>query len=174
METNQKDNQLVEVKSSLRARARGVVDWRPAFLKALENVGVICLAAKAAEISTMQVWRERKGNPEFATAYDEALACGALLLEAEAIRRAKDGVRRMRFNPKTGQPYIDPGTGEPYIEHEYSDALMVTLLKRHIPEYREKTSEVNVNSTVNNLVVWTEEKQKEMQARRLKALEGIR
>ena len=155
---------LADVKTVPHARARGVVNWRPAFLKALENCGVVCLAARAAEISVMQIWRERKGNPEFAAAYDESLACGALLLEAEAIRRAKDGVRRMRFNPRTGLPYLDPATGEPYIEHEYSDALMVTLLKRHMPaEYREKGPEVHVTSTVNAGIILSVEKLRELQ-----------
>lgn len=162
---------LCEVKTVPIARARGVVDWRPAFLKALESVGVICKAAEAAEVSVMTVWRERKGNPEFTTAYEEALGCGALLLEQEAIRRAKDGVRRMKFNPKTGEPYMDPGTGKPYIEHEYSDALMVTLLKRHIPEYRDKPSEVHVAQTVNNGVVLTEERLEQLQKLRAEALE---
>ncbi len=30
----------------------------------------------------------------------------ALLLEEEAMRRARDDVRRVKLNPKTGEPYI--------------------------------------------------------------------
>ncbi len=161
---------LRDVTSSSNAGARGGVDWQPAFLKALENVGVICKAAEAAGISTMQVWRARKDNPEFATAFEEALGCGALLLEQEAIRRAKDGVRRIPFNPKTGEPYKIPGTDEIYVEHVFSDALMAMVLKRHIPAYREKPSDVHVSTTLNNIAIFTEDKQREWQERHREAL----
>lgn len=76
-------------------------------------------------------------------------------MEAEAIRRAHDGVVRMKFNSRTGQPFIDPRTGEPYMEHEYSDTLMAILLKRHFPEYREPKGDVHVTSTVNNNTILT-------------------
>jgi hypothetical protein len=167
--------QLPDVKTSSIACARGVIDWKPAFLSALENVGVICKAAEAAKVSVMTVWRERKSNPEFAAAYNESLGCGALFLEAEAIRRAKDGVVRMKFNSKTGLPFIDPRTGDPYMEHEYSDALMVTLLKRHIPEYREPKEGVTVNNTVSNFTI-TLEQQRQIQASKQRAglRDGIR
>ena len=64
---------------------------------------------------------KRKADADFRARFAASPTAGALLLDAEAVRRARDGVRRMKFNPKTGAPYIDPGTGEPYVEHEYSD-----------------------------------------------------
>jgi hypothetical protein len=145
--------------------------WEPAFLAALEETGVILKAAQAAQIGRKAVWIRRKTNPEFAAAFEDALKAGALLLEAEAIRRAQDGVCRMKFNSKTGLPFIDPRTGEPYMEHEYSDTLMAILLKRHFPEYREKQTEVNTNVSVHNYVV-PPEKVKAIRERHAKALAG--
>lgn len=145
--------------------------WIPAFLSSLEETGVILKAAKAAEVSRTMVWLRRKSDSAFATKFDDALRSGALLLEAEAIRRAHDGVVRMKFNPKTGQPYIDPRTGEPYMEHEYSDTLMAILLKRHFPEYREPKGDVNVTNAVHNHVHVTQDTLLKLQERKRLAME---
>ena len=85
------------------------------------------------------VWRRRKEDPEFADAYESALAIAADALEAEAVRRAREGLRQYKFHPKTGEALIHPETGEAYYEHTYSDTLMTLLLKRFFPkEYRER------------------------------------
>jgi hypothetical protein len=153
--------------------------WVPAFLAALEESGVILKAAEAAKISRKTVWLRRKTNGEFAQDFEDALRAGALLLEAEAIRRAQDGVVRMKFNPRTGLPYIDPRTitdecpqGLPYMEHEYSDTLMAILLKRHFPEYREPKGDVNVTSSVHNHLHITEADLRQIQEERQKFLAG--
>jgi hypothetical protein len=148
----------------------GVVDWKPAFLKALENVGVVKTAARLAGVSVMTVWREKKANPDFAKAYEASLECGARTLEEEAVRRAVHGVRRLKFNPKTGEPYIDPATGEPYVELEFSDSILIAFLRRHFPEYRDKSGEVHVSTTLNNIAIFTEDKQREWQERHREAL----
>lgn len=98
---------------------------------------------------------------------------GASLLEAEAVRRARDGVMRMKFNPKTGQPYIDPRTGEPYMEHEYSDTLMCLLLKRHFPEYRGEAHKIQVSASAQTESRWaiTPEELEQLRERHRKALE---
>ncbi len=158
------------MKRSLTAstRTRASVDWSGAFLKALEETGVIARACVAADVSRVSVWLRRKSDAEFRTAFEGSLAAGALLLEEEAIRRARDGVRRIKFNPKTGEPYKDPATGEPYVEHEFSDTLMLALLKRHFPQYHDKPSEVNVQTNLHNHI--SIERQKELQARHAAAL----
>ena len=152
-------------------RTRGVVNWRPAFLAALSEIGVVTRACKAAKISVTSVWTERKHNAEFRAQYEDALQIGALQLEDEAVRRARDGVRRIKFNAKTGEPYRDPSTGEPYVEHEFSDTLLLALLKRHFQQYRDKPDEVHVNTTVNTRTVSIEQ-QRKWQERRKAALEG--
>lgn len=151
-------------------RTRGVVDWQPAFLTALEELGVITRACSAVGVTPKTVWLHRKQDPVFLAQFEDSLEAGALQLEAEAIRRARDGVRRMKFNSKTGLPFIDPETDKPYIEHEYSDTLMLALLKSHFPKYRDKPGEVHVSTTVNNVMPIA--RQRELQERRQAALAG--
>ncbi len=70
-------------------------------------------------------------------AFEEAqeMACDAF--EYEARRRAIEGVKRFKFH--NGKPIIDPETGQPYFEYEYSDTLLIFLLKGAMPEkYRER------------------------------------
>jgi len=115
------------------------VDWADGYLAALAETCHCGRACEAVGIVYSTVWRRRQSDPEFEAAYQDALKMGAELLEAEAVRRAKEGLRRLKFNPKTGEAYFDPETGKPYVEHEYSDTLMLALLKRHFPEaYRER------------------------------------
>lgn len=74
------------------------------------------------------------------------------LLEEEARRRAYDGVRRLKFDrgkmitipmeDLDGAPILDENSKPimvPYVEHEYSDTLMMFLLKGARPErYRDR------------------------------------
>lgn len=93
-------------------------------------------------------------------------------MEAEAIRRACEGVVRMKFNSKTGLPFIDPRTGEPYMEHEYSDTLMLALLRRNFPDsYREQKGDIHVTSNVQNFTVLSKEGLEQLQAWRQEALQ---
>lgn len=75
----------------------------------------------------------------------------------------------MKFNTKTGLPFINPATGEPSIEHECSDNLLLALLRRHFPQYRDKADEVYVSRTVNNNVI-SIARQREGQERHASAL----
>jgi hypothetical protein len=105
---------------------------------------------------------KRKADADFRARFAASPTAGALLLDVEAVRRARDGVRRMKFNPKTGAPYIDPGTGEPYVEHEYSD--MPLLRSSGITSRStEKPPEGNVSQHVHNRV--SPERQKQLQER---------
>lgn len=141
-----------------RQRARGNHDWRPAFLAAYAACGVVLTAAGAAQITARTVHREKAKNAAFAAECEAARQVGALTLEAEATRRARDGCKRLVLYK--GQPVrLDKAqaqglagwieakspTGEPLgwgfvYELEYSDALLALLLKRHFPnEYRENS-----------------------------------
>jgi hypothetical protein len=80
-------------------------------------------------------------------------------------------VRRLKFNAKTGEPYVDPETGKPYIEHEYSDTLLVMLLKVHLPErYRERQQIEHAGKVEADVRVLTEERRRELMERRKEAL----
>jgi len=82
-------------------------------------------------------YKWRAADAEFAKAWDGAVEEALDLLELEARRRAHDGLVKKKFG-KDGDPVIDPTTGKQYYEREYSDTLMIFLLKGGRPEkYRE-------------------------------------
>jgi len=149
---------------------RGARDWSAAFLSALVETGHNDRAAAAAEIDRRTVWRRRQADPEFAKAYQEALRVSAVSLEAEAVRRARDGLRKVKFNTKTGEPFIDPVTGGPYVEHEYSDTLLLALLKRHFPESYRERQDVKLEHSGSVGVVLTEAKRQDLIRRRRAAV----
>ena len=70
----------------------------------------------------------------------QALRIGADRLVKEAYRRAVEGLERKKLT-KGGEPIIDPATGQQYVEREYSDALLMFLLKGALSKtYREHIS----------------------------------
>lgn len=95
------------------------------FLDALAKCGIISDALGAAGIKsriTINNWREK--DEAFSAAYDEALETAADTLEAEARRRAVEGV----VTTKIGKD------GEAYDEVKYSDPLLIALLKANKPD----------------------------------------
>ena len=162
------------------------MDWRPAFLAALEQRACSLDACKAVPVDPSTVYRERQRNPEFADAYETARQVGALTLEQEATRRAVQGVQRLKFH--NGQVVMVP-TGKmvqakdgaevpemvPYVEHEYSDRLLELLLKRHFPaEYREKLADVNVTANASaSVTVTSDDELASFQAAREKFLRRL-
>lgn len=154
-----------ELQQVTNQRTRGVIDWTDAFLSALEDTGVISKACVSANISRKTVWMKRRDDKQFQERFEDSLKSGALLLEAEAIRRASEGLIRKKFT-KAGAPIIDPETGEQYVEHEYSDSLLLAMLRRHFPDqYRDKPAETHITTNVQNIVLFSEDKRKELQAR---------
>ena len=109
------------------ARARTDV-WHAEFLRALAEQGNVTAAAKAAGVDPMTVRNRRKTDETFAAVYDVALEAAADALEAEAWRRGKEGVER----PVTVAQ-------QAVIIREYSDTLLLALLRAHRPEkFRER------------------------------------
>ena len=117
---------------------------RKLFLEAFVKCGTVAGAAEIAgvERTTHYLWM---ADPEYAKRFDDATEQAADMLEQEAHRRSRDGLLRMKFHQ--GQPIIDPRTlpsgdlfdpryplGKPYFEHEYSDTLLIFLLKGLRPE----------------------------------------
>ena len=132
--------------------------WRRPFLEALREFGVVSYAAECAYINRTTAYAAKKRNQKFSDEWDEALAEATDKLELEARRRAADGVQRLKFhqghlimvpligddgqvvyedaldadgNPvlgKDGQPKRQL-VMVPYVEHEYSDTLLIFLLK---------------------------------------------
>jgi hypothetical protein len=99
-----------------------------AFLAAIRTTGNVSQAAAAAGIGrrTHYGWIN---DPEYATAFDDAMEEASDVLEAEAWRRAKDGV---------DEPVFYQGI-ECGAVRKYSDTLLIFLLKGARPEkYRER------------------------------------
>jgi hypothetical protein len=127
--------------------------WEKGFLVALRDTGNVRAACDAAKVSRTVVYAHRDEDEDFAQAWQDALEESADLLEQEARRRAYEGVQRLKFDRgklitiplldtegkvvlgSDGKPLTTP-----YVEHEYSDTLLIFLLKGIRPEvYRERT-----------------------------------
>jgi hypothetical protein len=95
-------------------------------------------------IGRSTAWLWRQNDPEFATAWDEAVAEGVDRLEDEAHRRAVEG-----YNPR---PVYHKGKKVGEIR-EYSDSLLALLLKSRRPEVyargdKAPTPDVSLNMTL--------------------------
>lgn len=120
--------------------------WVPAFLAGLAEYGNVSKAAKRAKVSRAVVYEARSDDDQFAAAWDVALKQGTEALEDEARRRAFEGVRREK-----GIYHKGVMVGKEVIR-EYSDTLMIFLLKAHKPElYRETSRVLTINVTPDDL-----------------------
>jgi len=120
-----------------------------AFLQGIEQHGNIFRAAKDAGIDRTLHYVKWGNDPEYAKKFDDANKKFAHNMENEARRRAMDGVRRAKFY--RGKPIIDPETGKQYFEHEYSDTLMIFLLKGELPEKYGDKARVDLSGTLTFL-----------------------
>lgn len=112
-------------------KATKTVDWRPAFLKSMAKLGNVTKACRAAKVGRSTAYDMYLSDADFAQAWDEALEEATDLLEAEARRRAEQGVRT---------PIYQGGLLVGY-KQMYSDGLMQMLLKANRPEkYKERSA----------------------------------
>ena len=101
-----------------------------AFLAAYAKCGNITTAAEIAKVDRSRHYRWRE-NPEYAEAFGLATEEAAQRLEAEARRRAEEGVEEPVF-------YKGKKCG---VIRKYSDTLLIFLLKGAMPDkYKERTS----------------------------------
>lgn len=108
---------------------RTVKSARETFLEALAKRGNITESAAAAGVARRTVYQWRDADPEFASAWDDALEQAADAMEAELWRRAVEGVEKPIY-----QQGMQVGT-----VREYSDTLLIFRLKGARPEvYRER------------------------------------
>ena len=116
------------------------VSKKAAFLAAYAELGNITRAALAAKVARTKHYAWLK-DPTYAQAFAEAEEIAVEKLEIEARRRAVEGLKRKKFD-RLGLPVMDPETGEQYFEHEYSDTLLIFLLKAARPEkYKDRVSQ---------------------------------
>lgn len=103
-------------------------DWKEIFLDALRQSPNVSAAAKAAGHSRQHVYVARDEDAAFALAWDDALAEAVDMAEGEAYRRAVEGVEK---------PVYQGGIRVGEVQ-DYSDTLLIFLLKAHRPHlYRE-------------------------------------
>lgn len=93
------------------------------FLEALAAGATVVDAAKAARVSKSTLYEWKRGDKDFATDWDLCFECGTDALEAEAQRRAMNGVEKPVFHQG-----MQCGT-----VREYSDTLLMFLLKARNP-----------------------------------------
>ena len=101
-----------------------------AFLAAFAETGNIRRAALTANVSRQSHYRWMD-DPDYAKRFQAAQEEASDILEEEARRRAIAGLRRYKFHQ--GTPAVGPD-GEPYYELEYSDTLLIFLLKGARPD----------------------------------------
>jgi hypothetical protein len=102
-------------------------DWAPAWLDAFCETGMVSAACDAAGVGRSTVYQRRQRDEAFSVAWADAAERAIEIMEAEAFRRAVEGVER----PVTV-------AGEREIVREYRDRLLMFLLRARRPEtYRE-------------------------------------
>jgi hypothetical protein len=118
---------------------------RAAFLEGLAATGNVTEACRRAAIGRRTVYDAREKDKAFKAAWDEAeeIACDALV--AEARRRAVDGVQSpVVSHGKLVMVERKDAAGNvigkaPLMVREYSDTLLLALLKAHRPrQFRER------------------------------------
>jgi hypothetical protein len=134
---------------------------KKAFLAAVALTGIVRHAADAVGVNRGTVRDWRMADPEFEAAYQAALEDAADRLEAEAFRRAHDGVKK--YVVSHGKlVMVDGADGEkiPLVEQVYSDVLMQTLLRAHRPERFRERSDVKMSGAIS--VTFTEPGDKDL------------
>lgn len=116
-----------------RKRIKPDSELRQDFLGFLELTANVTLACNMCGLSRKTAYNWRSTVEGFADAWDASQEVGTDALEDEAIRRASNGTMKKKFTGK-GEAVIDPETGEQYIEHEYSDTLLIFMLKARRPD----------------------------------------
>lgn len=120
--------------------------WHAAFLSALRETGVVRSACEASGVSRTAAYTHRNRDAEFAARWDDAIQDAADLLETEAIRRARVGVREpVIYQGRPCGVWVNEAgeiVGEntpgsklvPLSITKYSDTLLIFLLKGIRPE----------------------------------------
>lgn len=122
---------LIRVGAELGARGMITDRRKKIFIQTLAQTGIVGRAATAAGWPRGHVYTVRKEDPEFAKLWDQAVEFATDTLEEAARTRAVDGVSKPVFQQKELVGYVT----------EYSDTLLVQLLKAKRPnEFRENST----------------------------------
>ena len=129
-------------------------DLRRRFLELYRLTGQLQKSARECGISPSTVRDHLKNDLAFKDAYDEAYGDFKEAIEREALRRAIMG-----WEEPVYQQGVLAGT-----VRKYDSPLLQLILKRHIPEYKEK-HQVDVNLNAGVLAVPEKESEDEWERR---------
>lgn len=119
----------VRTPSRTPTRARAKDAWHFAFLSELAKSCNVSRAAEVAGVGRQTAYDHRGMFEDFSAAWDDAIEQATDALEFEARRRAMEG---------TEKPIVSQGEIIATVR-EYSDQLMMALLKAHRPDkYRDR------------------------------------
>jgi hypothetical protein len=134
-------------------KKRSAPDWAPKFLRKLAETANVRASCAAAGVARSTAYERRDADESFAALMADALDDAVDELELEGRRRAKDGVEKpVVYKGELAGVWVDAagklverGTAGatliPLTIREYSDTLLIFLLKAHRPEkYRERSS----------------------------------
>ena len=124
----------------MRGKTIRTARQREEFLAALGNGRSVSTAARAAHMGRSAVYAWRRDDPEFAADWDDAIEMGTDALEDEAIRRAKDRAKKSVYHQ--GQ--------QCGMVREYSDVLLIFMLKAPRPEKYRDRYEVRAKVSVSD------------------------
>lgn len=122
---------LIRVGAELGARGMITDRRKKIFIQTLAQTGIVGRAATAAGWPRGYVYTVRNEDPEFAKLWDQAVEFATDTLEEAARIRAVEGVSRPVFQQKELVGHVT----------EYSDTLLIQLLKAKRPnEFRENST----------------------------------
>lgn len=110
-------------------------DWYAPFLSALRTTPIVRTAAAAAHVGRTTVYDARQRDESFALRWAEAVAEGVETLEQVAFARGRDGQPVTRTVTKTDKDGNVETTV--YEERHISDTVLLRVLSRYKPEYRD-------------------------------------
>jgi hypothetical protein len=107
-----------------------------AFLRVYAATCSIIKSSRAAKVSRGSHYHWLDTDPDYARAFNASRRQSVDVLEAEAMRRALEGVDEYVMH--AGKPIRDPETGEWMKKRRFSDFLLFKLLQAVAPEkYRD-------------------------------------
>lgn len=115
--------------------------WKAGFIEHLRKHGNISAAARSVNVERKAAYDAKQTDLDFAAQWEDAIEEATDALEAEARRRALEGILVESYD-KDGNLRST--------RMEYSDTLMIVLLKAHRPEkFKERFSgEVNTKGSL--------------------------
>lgn len=113
-------------------------DWKVVFLRELARVGIVGAACKKAKVGRTTAYRVRDEDADFAAAWDAALDDAADDMETEAWRRGKLGVLKPVYQ---GGKHVGS-------VREYSDTLLIFMLKGTRPEKYRDRQQIDVTASL--------------------------